>query len=1012
MKIPVGTPARDARDAGVSKKVEGGKNGRDSSRRLATLKILQVNVNRCRFAHDLLHVALERENIDIALLQEPNKGIAGTSLPYKDSDCDVGILVSSKQIEILGKGSGRGFCWIKTGSYVIYNCYFSPNKTADEFSEWLGELGLDAGKKGNARIIIAGDFNSKSPMWGGNINDERGEILESWLAEKNFVTVNTGEDPTRMRGNSASWIDVTIVNERAAADVRDWKVLPDESGSDHNYITFEVNAENPEHSEPRIPKLNVNQQKRLGETIGQRILETEHLTPTEFYKICEKEYKNTITKTTKCGQKRGVYWWNEGIKQEIAKCKRARREIMRARRKNEMGKISNKISEYNKLKRNLKIQIENEKKFKWEELLEDLESDTWGKAYLIATKRFGQHKRDPIEPQKLSEIVRCLFPTKPFIQGKNPPEEDSTKAEPFTKEEIEYSITKIKNKKAPGLDDVTREVLQAIFAVAPEKILHMLNELLDKGMYPKEWKITRLTLIKKTGRSGHSPKDYRPICLVNTIAKVYEQLILKRMKENITESIISDNQHGFVKNRSTLTAIEEVVKYAKWQKEGTWRTSKYVALILIDTENAFNSAKWEIIEGKVMEGKYECNLKKIIKDYLSNRYISTETESFRMTCGVPQGSVLGPTLWNIMFNPIIKKDLGENCKVVAYADDVAIVVAEDCEETLHKKISYIINETRKRLKEIDLNMAEHKTEIVYLTGRKKMMKNSKEFKELESMNRTSVKYLGVHLDKNLSFGTHIIRTTEKAKKTITNLAKLMPRIKGPSTSKRKVIASVVTSQLLYGSEIWAEVTKMELYKRMLLSVQRTIAIRVVRGYRTISTNAALAIAGMIPIHLLAQERKEIFDGKLGKKEAREQTIEKWEKEFREGESRIGKIIPCLREWINRKHGVTNFHLVQLLTGHGCFGTFRQRIGKTEKADCWYCGEEDNPDHMFTCTRWTSDKIDLDLKCKEEVRANNFLTIMLKQEDLWDATNEFVEKVLKEKERYERILQKEEAGRNT
>lgn len=106
----------------------------------------------------------------------------------------------------------------------------------------------------------------------------------------------------------------------------------------------------------------------------------------------------------------------------------------------------------------------------------------------------------------------------------------------------------------------------------------------------------------------------------------------------------------------------------------------------------------------------------------------------------------------------------------------------------------------------------------------------------------------------------------------------MPNVGGLSERKRALLANVVHSIILYAALIWIGGLKIKKHKQRVASTQRKIALRVASTYRTTSTEAALVIAGMIPLHLLAEERETIYlgDAEGGiTKQREEEILEKW-----------------------------------------------------------------------------------------------------------------------------------------
>ena len=124
---------------------------------------------------------------------------------------------------------------------------------------------------------------------------------------------------------------------------------------------------------------------------------------------------------------------------------------------------------------------------------------------------------------------------------------------------------------------------------------------------------------------------------------------------------------------------------------------------------------------------------------------------------------------------------------------------------------------------------------------------------------TNMKYLGLTLDSHWTFGAHFERLAPSVEATASALGCLLPRLGGPGVGVRRLYAGVVRPRLLYEIPIWAE--DLMASRRSLLKVRRlhrTVVIRVVRSFRTISAAAAAVIAGFSPFELQALKCREIY----------------------------------------------------------------------------------------------------------------------------------------------------------
>ena len=214
--------------------------------------------------------------------------------------------------------------------------------------------------------------------------------------------------------------------------------------------------------------------------------------------------------------------------------------------------------------------------------------------------------------------------------------------------------------------------------------------------------------------------------------------------------------------------------------------------------------------------------------------------------------------------------------------------------------------------------------------------------------------------------------------------------------------STAHSVLLYGAEVWSGALTKRVNRQRLARVQRRGALRVASAYRTVSESAVLVIAGVIPIALLAEERRRIFlrrnepDGAVAARDERLRTLDEWQQSW-EGvlHGRWTKqLIGDLRPWINRKHGETDFYLTQLLSGHGYFQSYLHKIGKSRSSDCLFCvGERDDACHIFFfCRRWDRQRRDLREKIGE-LSPDGLVGEMLKTSDNWNCVTHYARAIL-------------------
>ncbi|XP_017796806.1 PREDICTED: RNA-directed DNA polymerase from mobile element jockey-like [Habropoda laboriosa] len=239
------------------------------------------------------------------------------------------------------------------------------------------------------------------------------------------------------------------------------------------------------------------------------------------------------------------------------------------------------------------------------------------------------------------------------------------------------------------------------------------------------------------------------------MGKLLEKIIETRLQEEI-KGKISEEQYGFRQGRGTMDAVERVVKFIQ---NGLGK-GRYVVGESLDIRNAFNSARWGHIVKKLKQMGVKEALVDIIKSYLQDRKAVMKIEGEKMEWevrrGVPQGSVLGPTLWNVGFNEILKGE-DEKGRVIYYAEDTLMLLeGKDLRELLgevERRLDKIVND----IGELGLEIAPEKTELVVFTRKRKRYGEAREIKIKDQTIKAekSMKYLGITLDEKLTFNAHI-----------------------------------------------------------------------------------------------------------------------------------------------------------------------------------------------------------------------------------------------------------------
>ena len=723
-----------------------------------------------------------------------------------------------------------------------------------------------------------------------------------------------------------------------------------------------------------------------------------------------------------------AYWWNNSIRDIRAKCFKARR---RSQRLFGSATYEEERRKYNELRGELRNEIRRSKKKCFKDLCDEADANPWGNAYKVVMAKV-KGRRSPAEkcPILLKSIITTLFPAQEPRRTIEGAITEGTSIPEVTNEEILSACKKVGEKKAPGPDEVPNKALKTAIKSNPSLFTEVMQTCLEEGVFPKDWKRQKLVLLPKPGKPPGDPSAYRPICLLDTIGKVLERIVQNRLI-TITEgeSPLSESQFGFRKARSTIDAIELVVSTAREATAGgRWKggTMKYCAIITLDVKNAFNTANWcQIMRSLQNMGTPEYLLK-IIGDYLSNRVLIYDTEEgpkeYQVTGGVPQGSVLGPILWNIMYDGVLRLKLPSGAKAVGFADDLAILVTAKHLDEIEMTANESVEIVKGWMDSVGLALAEQKTEVLLVSGRKKMEKATVKVGLHAVESKDEIRYLGVILDNRMSFNSHVRYACEKAAKTYVSLARMMANTGGPRSSRRLLLARVITSMLLYGAQIWAEALKQKGNMRKMQSVHRLTAIRVTSAFRTVSGDAVSVIAGMTPMDIAADEMRRLYKAKCDaemttdvRRREESASMQTWQDRWNSSQKGrwTHRLIPNVEAWKNRKHGEVNFHLTQFLTGHGGYRKYLHRFGHDNSPLCPECGEEEDAEHVILkCPRFQEERRQLSsTTTNNTIEAEELMQEMLESLEKWNAACSVI-KSINEKLRVIERVRRDNATRGT
>ena len=325
---------------------------------------------------------------------------------------------------------------------------------------------------------------------------------------------------------------------------------------------------------------------------------------------------------------------------------------------------------------------------------------------------------------------------------------------------LKEALRSLKPNKSPGYDNISSNVVNETSDIFFTPLKYIFNLSLQQGIFPENLKIAKVSPVYKKDEE-FLPTNYRPISVLLCFSKLLERIVYNRLFKYLSEnSILYKKQFGFQTSHSTEHAILLLVN----QLYQSFDESKFTLGIFIDLSKAFDTVDDKILTKKLeLYGIKDCNLR-WFESYLSNRkqfitYGNKQTNIETITCGVPQGSILGPLLFLIFVNDLHK--VTKYLDPIMFADDTNLF----CSHKNIKTLFQIVNSELKLVTEWFLanklsRNAKKKTK--YVLFHKVTMCDSlllqlpaMTLNNIEIKRENSVKFLGVIIDENLTWKNHI-----------------------------------------------------------------------------------------------------------------------------------------------------------------------------------------------------------------------------------------------------------------
>ena len=209
-------------------------------------------------------------------------------------------------------------------------------------------------------------------------------------------------------------------------------------------------------------------------------------------------------------------------------------------------------------------------------------------------------------------------------------------------------LKNLKNKYTMTTNDIPLVLWKHLHEIISPILAHIINTSFKQLHFPNYLKISEITPIYKKG-DHLNICNYRPISILPNLSKIFEKSLLHNIQIFLdTNDILPNSQYGFRKNRSTKDAILDL----RLKLEETTNNSKKCCLIMLDMSKAFDKVNHHIMINKMNELNFPKDIILYTQSFLQNRKYCTKIDKsfskfYNCTSGVPQGSILSPTLYSI-----------------------------------------------------------------------------------------------------------------------------------------------------------------------------------------------------------------------------------------------------------------------------------------------------------------------------------------------------------------------------
>jgi hypothetical protein len=437
----------------------------------------------------------------------------------------------------------------------------------------------------------------------------------------------------------------------------------------------------------------------------------------------------------------------------------------------------------------------------------------------------------------------------------------------FSSLELREALSACSSRSAPGPDHITWSSLKHWCASAEVTALfvRVANACLTLGHWPTHFKESLSVIIPKPGKPSYStPKAFRPIVLLNTLGKLVEKMLARRLQfDGVAHGAFEPMQFGGVAQRST----EDAGAYLTHLVCAGWAMGRQTSVVAFDIAQFFPSLNHEVLLRIISLLGFPEVVGNFFRSYLVGRRTTYKWDSFTSgsyaaDVGVGQGSALSPVVSALYLAPIIKlflrSPVSMGVDIMSYVDDGTIMAQnprlEDNLPPLIAAYEWIV----RAFTSLGLVLEHDKSEAFHFSRARGFTPLSIDLGYAPYTGATPLRpkpvwrYLGFFFDRKLQFKEHIRYYSTKALSTVRAMGMLGNSVRGlDPMQKRLLYRSCVVPVMTYGLRLWFfKGAHVQGSIKALAQIQSSAARWISGGFRTTPIGGMLALAGLLPMHLL------------------------------------------------------------------------------------------------------------------------------------------------------------------